>query len=104
MSEKRARNSSEVADFQIPTMLPKRTKVCDNAPVHIGMQRFSDNSVLCGLPGTQEKVVVLMMAHDAKPGMFFKFAEAYGNFLMEVHAAQDAFPKTLDSSWGQIHR
>ncbi len=69
--EKRTRNSGEVPDFQIPTMFPKRTKVCDDAPVHIGMQRFSDNSVLCGLPGTQEKVVVLMMAHDAKPCMFF---------------------------------
>jgi len=93
MSEKRARNSSEVADFQIPTTLPKRTKVCDNAPVHIGMQRFSDNSQLCGLPGLQDKVVVLMMAHGAKPS---KFAEAFGNFLMDMHSEQDAFPKTLD--------
>ena len=72
MSEKRARKSGEVADFQIPTMLPKRTKVCENAPVHIGMQRFSDNSKLCGLPGSQDKVVVLMMEHNAKPGYLKK--------------------------------
>ena len=71
MSEGRARKSGEVADFQLPTMRPKRTKVCDNAPVQIGMQHFSDNSMLCGLPGSQDKVVVLMMEHNAKPNMFF---------------------------------
>ena len=71
MSEKRARKSGEVADFQLPTMRPKRTKVCDNAPVQIGMQHFSDNSMLCGLTGSQDKVVVLMMEHNAKPGYFF---------------------------------
>ena len=80
MSEKRARNSSEVADFQIPTTLPKRTKVCDNAPVHIGMQRFSDNSKLCGLPGSQDKVLVLMMAHGAKPSLFFNLRRRLGIF------------------------
>ena len=48
MSEKRSRKSDEVADFEMPTMLAKRTKVTDNAPVHIGLQRFSDNSKLCG--------------------------------------------------------
>ena len=80
MSEKRARKSGEVADFQMPTMRPKRTKVCDNAPVQIGMQHFSDNSMLCGLPGSQDKVVVLMMEHNAKPGHFLKFAEALGIF------------------------
>ena len=71
LPEKRTRSSGEVPDFQIPTMLPKKTKVCVDAPVYIGMQRFSDNSVLCLLPGTQEKVIVVMMAHDAKPCMFF---------------------------------
>ena len=95
MSEKRSRKSGEVADFQMPTMLPKRTKVCDS-PVHIGMQHFSDNSMLCGLPGSQDKVVVLMMEHSAKPGYFFKFAEAFGNFLVAMHTDQSAFPKTMD--------
>ena len=78
MSEKRSRKSGEVADFQMPTMLPKRTKVCDNAPVHIGMQHFSDNSKLCGLPGSQDKVVVLMMEHNAKPGYFFNLRRRLG--------------------------
>ena len=71
LPEKRTRSSGEVPDFQIPTILPKKAKVCVDAPVFIGMQRFSDNSVMCLLPGKQEKVTVVMMAHDAKPCMFF---------------------------------
>ena len=96
MSEKRSSNSDDVADFQIPTKLPKKSKVSDHAPVHIGLQRFSDNSELCGLPGSQDKVAVIMMEHNAKPGYFFKYSEAFGNFLLHMHSEQNAFPKSMD--------
>ena len=69
-SEKRARKSGEVPDFQLPVMRPKKTKISENAPVQIGMQHYSDNSMLCGLPGSQDKVVVLLMEHNAKPCHF----------------------------------
>ena len=41
------------------------------APVHIGLQRFSDNSKLFGLAGAQDKVVVVMMEHKATRSYFF---------------------------------
>ena len=97
MSEKRSCKSDEVADFEMPTKLAKRTKLTDNAPVHIGLQRFSDNSKLCGLPGSQEKVCVLMMEHKAKPGHFFRFAESFGSFLVATHTEKNAFPETMEA-------
>ena len=96
VSEKRSSNSQDVADFVIPTKLPKKAKVSDHAPVQIGLQSFSDNSELCGLHGSKDKVVVIMMEHTAKPNYFFKYSEAFGNFLLHMHSQQDAFPKSMD--------
>lgn len=94
--EKPPGSVADVPDFQIPTNLPKKQRLADSAPVHIGLQLFSDNSVLCGLPGYEDKVVVMMMEHDAKPGYFFKLSEAFGNFLLHVHNEQPDFPANMD--------
>ena len=96
VSEKRSSNSEDVADFVIPTKLPKKAKVSDHAPVLIGLQKFSDNCELCGLHGSKDKVVVLMMDHTAKPNYFFKFLDAFGNFLDHMHGLQNAFPTTME--------
>ena len=87
---------ADVPDFQIPTNLPKKQRLADSAPVHIGLQLFSDNSVLCGLAGYEDKVVVMMMEHNAKPGYFFEHLEAFGNFLLHVHGEQPDFPENMD--------
>ena len=96
VSEKRSSNSEDVAEFVIPTKLPKKAKVSDHAPVLIGLQKFSDNSELCGLHGSKDKVVVIMMDHTAKPNYFFKFLDAFGNFLDHMHGLQNAFPTTME--------
>ena len=93
---KRGRTSDEVSDFEMPSATAKKGKVSGNAPVELGLQEFSDNSKLCGLPGTQAKVCVLMMEHKAKPGLFYKFAESFANFLVSTHTKQNTFPKTMD--------
>ena len=90
-NEKMSASSDDVADFEIPSSSPKKARYSASAPVQIGLQRFSDNSELCGLPGPQDKVVVIMMEHNAKPGYFFKFLEAFGTFLLSVHGAQNDF-------------
>ena len=64
--------------------------------MQIGLQSFSDNSELCGLHGSKDKVVVIMMEHTAKPNYFFKYSEAFGNFLLHMHSQQNAFPKSMD--------
>ena len=92
---KRGRTSDEVPDFEMPSATAKKGKV-SNAPVELGLQEFSDNSKLCGLPGTQAKVCVLMMEHKAKPGLFYKFAESFANFLVFLHTKDNTFPKTMD--------
>ena len=79
---KKARSCEGIADFQIPTTPRMTQKLPDSAPVQIGLQLFSDNSVLCGLPGYQDKVVVMMMARKAQPSHFHEF-ESFGDFLKE---------------------
>ena len=61
---------SDVADFVMPAFSPKKQRSAASATVLIGMQHFSDNSELCGLPGAKDKVVVIMMEHNAWPGYF----------------------------------
>ena len=39
------------------------------APVHKRLQRFSDNSTLCGFPGREDKVIVPMMEPKVRPGI-----------------------------------
>ena len=92
---KRGRTSDEVPDFEMPSATAKKGKV-SNAPVELGLQEFSDNSKLCGLPGTQAKVCVLMMGHKAKPCLLYKFAESFEIFLAFTHTQESTFPKTMD--------
>ena len=72
-AEKTYSFDNDVADFEMPTSPPKKLRSAASAPVQIGMQHFSDNSELCGLPGTQDKVVVIMMVHKASPDYFSKY-------------------------------
>ena len=95
-SEKPSGSCAEVADFEIPTNSPKKQKLEGSAPVRIGLQLFSDNSELIGLPGYQDKVVVMMMEHNAKPCYFFKYFQAFESFLLHVRIEQQDFPESMD--------
>ena len=57
--------ASDVPDFQMPASPPKKQRSAASATVQIGMQHFSNNSELCSLPGAKDKVVVIMMEHNA---------------------------------------
>ena len=59
MTEKRARKCDEVADFEMPTLLAKKTKVTGAAPVQIGLQLFSSNSKFC--PSSRQRNGIDMM-------------------------------------------
>ena len=95
---KKPSNSTDddIDDYELPTKSTKKRKVSETAPVQIGLQHFSDNSALSDLPGSPGRVVVIMMEHNAKPSLFFKFREAFATFLEHMHSKQDDFPQSMD--------
>ena len=78
--------SDDVADFELPSSSPKKTKLPETASVQIRLQLFSNNSELCGLPGVKDKVVAMMIAHQAKPSLVCKDMETFSDFLQHVHS------------------
>ena len=68
----------------------------DSAVVQIGLQLYSDNSDLCNLPGFKDKVVAMMMAHNAKPSLFYMHADSFAAFLSHAHSVNNDLPETLD--------
>ena len=66
------------------------------APVHKRLQRFSDNSKLCGFPGREDKVIVPMMEPKARPGYFSYYIDMFGDFVKQVPKEQEDFLKNMD--------
>ena len=87
---------SDVEDFAMPAFSPKKQRSAASATVLIGIQHFSDNSELRELPGAKDKVVVIMMKHNAWPSYFSKFADTFAEFLTKVQKDQEDFPKDND--------
>ena len=94
--EKTHSSDGDVADFEMPAFSPKRQRSAASATVLIGMQHFSDNSELCGLPGAKDKVVVIMMGHNARPGYFSTFIDTLATFLKKVQMEHEDFPRDND--------
>ena len=85
----------ELADFVLPRHVVKKPRLAEEAPVLVGLQRYSANSGLCGLGGPLDTVVVAMLAHEARPSHFYKFVETFGEFLAHTESKNPGFPSTL---------
>ena len=86
----------DVADFDMNSRSLKKFKLPESAVVQFGLQHYSDNSELCQLPGFKDKVAVMMMAHNAKPSLFYMHRDSFGGFLSETQSITDDFPSTKD--------